>query len=71
MVFHLSLRDSKFPKDSRTFLSILADFKNAIVWIVSTRSAISNSSSPLTNPLRIVPSALITTDITSLCSIAF
>ena len=49
MVFHWSL--SKSPQDSRTLLSILADFNNAVVWTISTRPVISKSSSPCTNPL--------------------
>ena len=37
MVFHGRLSDSKSPQVSRTFLSILAVFNNAVVWMVSTR----------------------------------
>ena len=55
MVFHWSLSD-KSPQVSRTLLSILADFNNDVVWIVSTRLLISKSSSPFTNPLVTVPS---------------
>ena len=47
MVFHWSLRDSKSPLVFRTFLSILADLSNTIVWKVSACPPISNSSSPL------------------------
>ena len=37
MVFHWRLSDSKSPQISRTLLSILAVFNNAVVWMVSTR----------------------------------
>ena len=70
MVFHLSLSDSKSPQVSRirlnlfkslqvsrTLLSILADPRNAEVWMVSTRSFISKSSSPFINLLVTVPKA--------------
>ena len=60
MVFHLSLSDCKSPWVSRTLLSILADLNNAVVWMVSTRSVISKSSSPCINPLVSVPRAPIT-----------
>ena len=36
MVFHWSLSDNKSPQVSRTLLSILADLKNAVVWMVPT-----------------------------------
>ena len=38
---------SKYPQVSRTLLSILADLKNAVVWMVSTCPLISKSSSSL------------------------
>ena len=60
MVFHWSLSDSKSPQVSRTLLSILAVLNNAVVWIVSTRSPTSKSSSPFNNPLFTVPKAPIT-----------
>ena len=60
MVFHCSLSDSKSHQDSRTLLGILAVLNNVIVWMVSTRPIISNSSSPSTNPLMTVPRAPIT-----------
>ena len=41
----------------RTFLSILADLTNVVVWMVSTRSLISKSPSPFINPLVTVPRA--------------
>ena len=37
MVFHWRLSDSKSPQLSRTLLSIMAVFNNAVVWMVSTR----------------------------------
>ena len=59
MVFHWSLIDSKSPQVFRTLLSILAVLSN-VVWMVSTRSPTSNSSSPFSNPLVTVPKAPIT-----------
>ena len=35
VIFHLSLRGSKSPQISTTLLSVLADFKTAVVWTVS------------------------------------
>ena len=49
MVFHWGLSDSKSPQVSRTFLSILADLNNVVVWLVSTRPLISKFSSPFNN----------------------
>ena len=63
MFVHRSLSESNSPQVSRTLLSILSDFNNAVVWMVSNQP-ISNSSSPCTNPLVTVPSALITIGIT-------
>ena len=63
-VFHWNLRDSKSPQISWTFLSILANSSNAVVWMVSTCPLISKSSGPFTNPLGIIPSAPITIGIT-------
>ena len=40
MVFHCSLSDSKSFQVSMTLLGILADFNNAIVWMVSDRPTI-------------------------------
>ena len=57
MVFHWRLSDSKSPQVSRTLLSILAVFNNAVVWMVSTRSPTSKSSRPFNNPLLTVPKA--------------
>ena len=50
MVFHWSLSISKFPQVFRTLLSILAVRNNVVVWMVSPRPLISQSSSPLSNP---------------------
>ena len=60
MVFHRRLSDSKSPQVSRTLLSILAVFNNAVVWMVSTRPPTSKSSRPFNNPLVTVPKAPIT-----------
>ena len=60
MVFHRSLSDSKSPQVSRTLLSILVVFNNAVVWMVSTRPPTSKSSSSFSNPLVTVPKAPIT-----------
>ena len=57
MVFHWRRSDSKSPQVSRTLLSILAVFNNAVVWMVSTRSPTSKSSRPFNNPLVTVPKA--------------
>ena len=46
---HRSLSEGKFPQVFRILLSILADFSNAVVWMVSTRSLISKSSRPFIN----------------------
>ena len=64
MVFHWSLSDNKSHQVSRTLLSILADFNNAVVWMVSTRPLISKSSCPCTRPLVTVLRAPITIDTT-------
>ena len=60
MVFCWRLSDSKSPQVSRTLLSILAVFNNAVVWMVFTRSPTSKSSRPFNNPLVTVPKAPIT-----------
>ena len=65
MVSHWSLSDSKSPQVSRTLLSILADFNNAVIWMVSTRPPISESFSPWNNHLVTVPRAPITFGITA------
>ena len=57
MVFHWRLSDSKSPLVSKTLLSILAVFNNAVVWMVSTRPPTSKSFRPFNNPLVTVPKA--------------
>ena len=52
ILFQRSLSDSKSPQDSRTLLSILADLKTAVVWMVSIRPQISNSSCRLSEPFQ-------------------
>ena len=64
MVFHWIPSDRKSPQVSRTLLSIQSDLNNAVVWMVSTRPLLSQSSSPCTNHSVIVPSVLFTTGIT-------
>ena len=59
MFFYWSLGSSNCPQMSRILLSILADF-NIVVRMGSTCHLISKSTSLLTKPLGIVPSALIT-----------
>ena len=39
MVFHWILSDSKSPQVSKTFLTILADLSNVVVWMVSPPSS--------------------------------
>ena len=56
-------RDSKSPQVSWTFLSILPDLTNAIIWIVSMDLPIFNSSSSLSKPLDTVLSTPIATHI--------
>ena len=63
MLSHWSLSDNKSPQVSKTLLSILADHKNAVVWMVSTHPLISKSSSLYTNPFVTVPRASIIIDI--------
>ena len=59
MIFHWGLSESKSPQVSRTLLSILAVFNNAIFWMVSTRPPTSKSSRPFNNPLVTVPKVII------------
>ena len=49
---------------SMNLLNIQADFSNAVVWMVSARPLISNSSSPLINHWGTIPSAPVITGIT-------
>ena len=60
MVFHWRFSDSKSPQVSRTLLSSLAVFNNAVNWMVSTRLPTSKSSRPFNNALVTVPKAPIT-----------
>ena len=60
MVFHWILSDSKSLQVSRTLLSILAVFNNAVVWMVSTHPPTSKSFRPFNNPSVTVPKAPIT-----------
>ena len=64
IVPHWSLSDSKSPQVSRTLLSILAYLNNAVVWMVSTRPLIFNSSSTFISLLVTVPRVPITISIT-------
>ena len=58
--FHWSLSDSKSPQVSRSLLSILSVFNNAVLWMVSTRPPTCKSYRPFNNPLVTVPKAPIT-----------
>ena len=60
MVFNWSLSDSKSPQVSKTLLGILTVLNIAVVWMVSTRTPTSKSSSPFNNPLFTVSKAPIT-----------
>ena len=64
MFFHRSLSRDKSQLVPRTLLSILDDFSYAVVWMVSARPLIHNSSSSLSKPLGTVPSAPLTFGIT-------
>ena len=57
VVSRRSLSASESPQVSRTLLSILTVFNNAVVWKLSTYPLISNSSSSFNNTLGIIPSA--------------
>ena len=63
MVFQWRLSDSKSPQVTRTHLTILAIFTNAVVWMVSTRPPTSKSHKPFNNPLVTVPKAPVTISI--------
>ena len=54
------MSDSKFPRVTRTLLSILVVLNNVVVWMVSTRPFISKSSSLFNNLLVTAPKAPIT-----------
>ena len=62
--FRWSLRDSKSPQVPKVLLSILADLNSTVVWMVSARPPILNSSIPLSRPFGIVPCPPITVGIT-------
>ena len=64
MVFHWGLSDTKSAQVSRTFLIMLTNLKNSVVWMVSAHPSISNSSNSLINSLGINLSAQITIGIT-------
>ena len=63
-VSHRCSSVSKSPQVFKTFLSILANLNNAVVWIISTCPLISKSSYPFINFLGVVPSASTTIGIT-------
>ena len=67
MVFQWSLSDSKSLQVSRTLLSILAVFNNAVIWMISTCLPTSKSSSPFSNPIVTVPKEPITIGIIVTC----
>ena len=50
-VFYWSLSDNKSPRVSRVLHSILVDFSNSEVWMVSIFTLISNSSIPFSKHL--------------------
>ena len=58
--FYWGLCDCNSPQVSRTILSILAVFNNAVVWMVSTRPPTSKPPGPFNNPSVTVPKAPIT-----------
>ena len=60
MVFHMSLSDNKSTQVSRTLLSILAVFNNAVIVMVSTHLPTSKSSRSFNNPSVTMPKAPIT-----------
>ena len=60
MFFHWRLSDSKSPQVSRTLLSILAVFNNAVICMVSNHLPTSKSSWSFNNYLVTVPKAPIT-----------
>ena len=64
MVFLRSLRESKGTQISRTLPSIMADSRDVVVWMVSTRPPISKSSSLSNNSLVTMPCDPVTNSIT-------
>ena len=50
-IFHWSLSDRKSAQVSPTLINILADYNNAVVWMVSTLPPTSKTSSPFNNTL--------------------
>ena len=62
VVFHwiLTSYSDKSSRVSRTLLRILADLNNGVILMISASSVISNSFSPWTNSLMIVPRTSIT-----------
>ena len=64
MVFHLCLSNSKSPWVSRILHNILADFSNAVIWMVLACPPIFNSSIPLYKPLGTIPIVPFTIGIT-------
>ena len=60
MVFHWRVSDIKSPQVSRTLLSILAVFNNAVFWMISTQPLTSKFYRPFNNPSVTVPKAPIT-----------
>ena len=72
MAFLSCLSDSKYPQVSRNLHRTLADLNSAIVWMVSSRVIISNSSSLFTNTLVTVRTLrLQLVSLLLLCSIIF
>ena len=63
MVLHKSVSESKSYQVPRTFLLVLHDLNNAVVWIVPILLLITSSSSLFSKPLRTIPSAPTTTGI--------
>ena len=58
--FHRRFSDCKTPQVSRTLLSILTLFNNAVVWMVSTRPPTFKSSRSFNKRLVTVPKAPVT-----------
>ena len=58
--FHRSLSNTKSSRVSRTFLSILVDLNNVVVWMILILFSISMCSNLFFNPLETVPRAPMT-----------